>query len=205
MAAAAAACFTGMRDLPSAKASLEHDLPPMRLRLQAGQYISQGPVIAAWQDMNSQMESNWRYTRGAQRVRLRFVVRSDAGIAEVKVLDADRGPIRRFLGHGAKEFARQFELVHDQQHYLTLEVMDTAGKKAISQNVLVYCYKAGFFRCGDNLNILGPTAMCLAPGPERVLQRRQGLPQWLRLCLRGWDTAQSPRWASPRPRPSCGT
>ena len=124
---------------------------------------------------------NWRYTRGAQRVRLRFVVRSDAGIAEVNVMDADRGPIRRFLGHGAKELSREFELVHDQQHYLTLEVMDTAGKKAISHEIMVYCYKAGLFRCGDNLNILGPTAMCWHPGPKPVLQRRQRFSQWFRL------------------------
>ena len=166
-------------------------LPPIGPRPQAGQYASQGPVIAAWQAMNSQMESNWRYTRGAQRVRLRFVVRSDAGIAEVKVLDADRGPIRRFLGHGAKELSREFELVHDQQHYLTLEVMDTAGKKAISHEIMVYCYKAGLFRCGDNLNILGPTAMCWHPDRNQFFNAAKDFRNGSDYCLRGWDTASA--------------
>ena len=109
VAAAAAACFTGMKDLPSAKAALNTRCTAYWAAAEAGQYVSQGPVVAAWQAVNAQMESNWRHTRGAQRVRLHFVVRSDAGIAEVKVLDADRGPIRRFLGHGAKELSREFE------------------------------------------------------------------------------------------------
>jgi len=191
VATAAAACFTGMKDLPSAKAAINTRCVASWAATQAGQYVSQGPVVAAWEVMNSQMESNWRYTRGAQRVPLHFVVRSEAGIAEVKVLDADRGPIRRFLGHGARELSRRFELVHDQQHYLTLEVLDTAGKKAISQDVLVYCYKGGLFRCGDNLNILGPTAMCWHPDRNEFFNAAKDFRNGSDYCLRGWDTASA--------------
>jgi hypothetical protein len=191
VAAAAAACFTGMKDLPSAKAALNTRCVASWAATQAGQYVSQGPIVVAWGATNSQMESNWRYTQGAQRVRLHFAVRSDAGIAEVKVLDADRGPIRRFLGRGAKELSRDFEMVHDQQHYLTLEVVDTAGRKAISQDVLVYCYKGGLFRCGDNLNILGPTAMCWHPDRNEFFNAAKDFRNGSDYCLRGWDTASA--------------
>jgi len=191
VAAAAGACFTGMKDLPSAKAALNTRFVAYHVAENAGQYASQGPVVAAWEQMNQQMESNWQYTRGAQRVRLRFVVRSEAGIAEVKVLDADRGPIRRFVGRGAKELTREFELVHDQQHYLTLEVTDVAGKRAISHEILVYCYKAGLFRCGDNLNILGPTAMCWHPDRNQFFNAAKDFRNGSDYCLRGWDTASA--------------
>jgi hypothetical protein len=191
VASAAGACFTGMKDLPSAKAALNTRCVASWAATQAGQYVSQGPVIAAWEATNAQMESNWSRTRGAQRVRLRFVVRSEAGIAEVRVHDADRGPIRRFLGRGAKELSRQFELVHDQQHYLTLEVLDTAGRKAISHYVLLYCYKGGLFRCGDNLNILGPTAMCWHPDRNEFFNAAKDFRNGSDFCLRGWDTASA--------------
>ncbi|MCG2659246.1 MAG: hypothetical protein L6437_03240 [Kiritimatiellae bacterium] len=191
VAVAAGTCFTGMKDIPSAKAALNTRCAAYWAGTSAGQYASQGPVIAAWQAINSQMENNWRYTRGAQRVRLRFVVRSEAGIAEVKVLDADRGPIRRFLGRGEKELAREFELVHDQQHYLTLDVIDKAGKRAISQYALVFCYKAGLFRCGDNLNILGPTAMCWHPDRNEFFNAAKDFRNGQDYCLRGWDTASA--------------
>jgi len=191
VAAAAGACFTGIKDLPSAKAALNTRCAAYWAGTQAGQYVSQGPVVALWQATNPQMENNWRYTRGAQRVRLHFVVRADAGIAQVKVLDADRGPIRRFLGHGANELSREFELVHDQQHYLTLEVLDTAGKKAISQHIFVYCYKGGLFRCGDNLNILGPTALCWHPDRNEFFNAAKDFRNGSDYCLRGWDTSSA--------------
>ena len=87
-----------------------------------------------------------RLTRGAQRVRLKFVVRSDVGIREVKVHDADSGLYRRFNGHGAKELSKEFEAVHDRQHYLVLEVVDVNGKRAISSYLFIFCYNNGVFR-----------------------------------------------------------
>ncbi|MCG2660783.1 MAG: hypothetical protein L6437_11130, partial [Kiritimatiellae bacterium] len=158
VAEAAGLCFTRFNSLPNAKAALNTRCGAYGEANASGQFVSQGPVIVSWEAINQQMEDNWKQTRGAQRVRLKFTVKSDVGIADVKVHDADRGPIRRFLGHGEKTLAREFELVHDQQRYLTLEVSDTAGKRAFSNYILLFCYKGGLFRCGDNLNILGPTA-----------------------------------------------
>ena len=186
VAAAAGACFTGVQDLPSARNVLNTSFSLYGAAFAAGQYLSQGPVIAAWRAIGSDM-LNWRNTRGVQRIRLRFVVRSDAGIAEVKVLDADRGPLRRFLGGGAKEFSREFELVHDQQHYLVLEVTDSAGKTAISHEIMAYCYKAGLYRCGDNLNILGPTAMVWHPDRNEMFPAAKMFRNGLNYTLRGYD------------------
>ncbi|MBI4023413.1 MAG: hypothetical protein HY360_00425 [Verrucomicrobia bacterium] len=154
-----------------------------------GQFVSEGPVIAFWNAINSQMESNWKKTRGAQRVRLKFVVRSDDGIADVKVRDADKGLFRRFLGKGEKELAREFECVQDQQHDLTLEVTDTKGKRAFSWVIRVYCYKQGLFRCGDNLNILGATGMCWHPDRNEMMSMAKAFENGIQHTLFGWDSA----------------
>ncbi len=192
VAAAAAACFTGAKDLPQMKAALKANALP-------GPYVSQGPVIAAW-DGISGVGGNWLYTRGAQRARMHFVVRSDAGIAEVKVLDADQGLVRRFLGNGAKELSREFELVCDQQHYLVLEVVDTAGKKAVSGHYFLYFYKGGLFRCGDNCNILGGTAMIWHPDRNQFFNAAKDFRNGADFALQGWDTGST---ALGVPQPVC--
>jgi hypothetical protein len=69
--------------------------------------------------------------------------------------------------------------------------LDTAGKKAISQPVLVYCYKGELFRCGDNLNILGPTAMCWHPDRNEFFNAAKDFRNGSDYCLRGWDTASA--------------
>lgn len=117
-------------------------------------YASQGPQILRWEGLGTQGGLTWRRTRGMQRAVARFAVHSDAGIAEIKVHDADQGVFRRFDAQGAKDFAQDFELVSDKQHYLMLEVVDVNGRKAFSP-----CQWAGFsyndahMRCGDNANI----------------------------------------------------
>ena len=96
--------------------------------------MSQGPVVALWQ--NKTDDDNWVYTRGAQRVRLKFVVRSDAGIAEVTIHDANQGVFRRFVANGSKELTREFEMVGDKQHNLTLEVTDRTRQESLLQSRL---------------------------------------------------------------------
>lgn len=166
LAKAAKTCFTGYKDLPSAVVNLNTSGSGP---LSARRYASQGPVIAQWEAIDSQMEYNWRYTKGAQRVRLKFVVRSDAGIQDVKIHDADLGVYRRFLGNGAKELSREFEAVDDRQHEFVLDVTDVNGKRAVSQYVFVFAYKNGHFRCGDNLNMLDTTGMPIHPDREQML------------------------------------
>ena len=184
VAAAAALCFTGFRDLAHVRAGLN-----TRGQGGKGQFVSQGPRVNAWRAVNAQMDDPWRQTRGVQRVRLYFAVSADAGIAEVRVRDADRGLVRRFAGQGAPRLEREFELVHDQQHYLTLEVVDTAGRRAFADDIRLFCYKSGLFRCGDNLNILGPTALCWHPDRNQFFNAAKDFRNGSDYALRGWDTS----------------
>ncbi len=193
VAAAARLCFTGFRDQAHVRAGLN-----TRGQGGKGQFVSQGPVVNAWRALNAQMDVNWRQTRGAQRVRLYFAVTSDVGIADVRVYDADRGALRRFDGKGAPRLEREFELVHDQQHYLALEVIDTAGRRALADDIRLYCYKSGLFRCGDNLNILGPTAMCWHPDRNQFFNAAKDFRNGSDYALRGWDTS-SPSLGVPTP------
>ena len=188
VALAAKTSFTGYRNLAAAKRCFNTRTAATFVAWHGGQYLSGGPVIAYWGGNNTQMESNWRITRGAQRIRLNFVVRSDIGVKDIKVLDADRGIFRRFAGNGAKEIAREFEMVHDKNHYLVLEVTDTAGKKAISQYAFVYSYKQSLFRCGDNLNILGGTGLVWHPDRHEMLPMQKQFINGGDEALSGYDT-----------------
>ncbi|MHB9133244.1 MAG: CehA/McbA family metallohydrolase domain-containing protein [Armatimonadota bacterium] len=185
--AAAKTCVTGFKDLASAREGLNTRCGGYFAAYTGRQYVSQGPTIATWDAINPQMEHNWQQTRGAQRVRLKFIVRSPIGIAEVKVHDADTSVVRRFLGHGEKELSREFEVVDDQQHYLTLEVTDTAGKRAISWYILVYSYKQGLFRCADNLNILGATGLIWHPDRNEMMPATKQWENGMDFGISGWD------------------
>lgn len=187
VAEAAATLYTGFRSVAAAKTALNTRCGPYWAARDANQYVSQGPRVLYWQAINEQMESNWRYTRGAQRVRVRFAVQSDAGIEEVRVHDADQGLFRRFEGKGEQVVAREFELVQDQQHYLTLEVIDREGKRAFSPYLLIYCYKQGLFRCGDNLNILGATGLLWHPDRMEMVNMAKQFHNGEYYTLQGWD------------------
>lgn len=161
VAEAAATCVTVLRDMATAREWLDSRCTSFFSG--ARPYVTQGPLILSWEGMNTQMEQPVEVTRGIQRVRLRFDVASDAGIREVRVHDANFGVIRRFLGGGAKQLTREFEMVHDKQHFLTLEVLDAGGRRAVSRCILLYCYKSGLYRCGDNLNTLSSSSMTWHP------------------------------------------
>lgn len=152
-------------------------------------YVSEGPKILEWDAINSQMEENWRYTRGAQRVRLKFIVQSDNGIDEVTVHDADTGLVRRFAGNGEHELTQEFEMVQDRARYLTLEVTDKKGQKAFSQFWHLYSYKQGLFRCGDNLNILGPLGMQWHPDRNQFFDAARNFQNGQDFEIRGLDTS----------------
>lgn len=186
VAAAAAVCATGARDLASARDWLNtrcgnfvHPAMP---------YVTGGPVVEQWAAINAQHDYPFE-VKGKQRARLRFQVSSPAGIREVKVHNCDYGVIRRFLADGAREFAREFNLVHDRDHTLTLEVTDVNGRKAISDKVFLWSYKMSLERCGDNLNFLNGVGLCWHPDRNEMLplaQMYQGMPAE---SIGGYDTA----------------
>lgn len=186
VAAATARCVTVLPDLAYAREWLDarcsswtHPKRP---------YVTQGPLILQWQALNTQRELPVDRTRGCQRVRLRFEVASDAGLAEVRVHDASFGLARRFDAAGARHLARAFEMVHDRQHFLVLEVVDRAGRRAVSKDLLLYCYKSGLYRCGDNLNTLSSSSMTWHPDrAEMPLAKHHE--DIGRLSIAGFDTS----------------
>ena len=191
-------CVTVFKNLESVKNSLNARCAPYWTAKTGQQHVSQGPVILQWESINDQMESNYHYTKGAQRVRLRLEVFSDKGIKEVIVHDADYGVIRRFAGKGEKLLSKEFEVVHDKQHYLTLEVIDKENKRAFSHYIFIYCYKQGLFRCGDNLNILGPLGFWWHPDRNEMLSLGKSFRNGGKFALIGWDTAD-PALGVPKP------
>ncbi len=148
-----------------------------------------GFVPVALRFHNNQMEQNWQYTRGAQRIRGRIDAFSEAGIREVKLLDpSNHDVIRRFLpAAGTKNFTKDFELVHDKQHWVIAEVTDCNGAKSYSNSVLLFCYKQGLFRCGDNLNILGPLGMYWHPDRNQAMHFNKDFRNAELLSIQGWD------------------
>ncbi len=102
-------------------------------------------------------------TSGGQRVRGTLRASSAAGLQEVRLHDGTRGIVRRFLCGGAREFNRTIELAHDRQHELVLEAVDRQGQRAICTARRLFSYAQGFYRCGDNNNLLGSTPTVVLP------------------------------------------
>lgn len=187
---AAKTSFTGMKTLDDAKQNLNSRCTPYWKAKNAVQFSSYGDdvEILAWEAVNDQMEQNIRYTKGGQRIKLKFTVKSPAGIKDVKVYDSDYGIIRHFISRSNDNiFAKSFELVHDKQHILTLVAEDVNGKKAISSMIKLYSYKQGLFRCGDNLNILGPLGMYWHPDRSEMFPLVKDFRNAEFLSVQGWD------------------
>lgn len=126
-------------------------------------YTSSGPVISQWAALNMHPRYWAGLTAGSQRVRCRFAVSAAAGLAQIKVHDGARGVIRSFAGGGVPELALEFELVNHKQQFLVLEVIDSQGKRAISQALVIKHPFYDISRCTDNLNLLGPSTLLQFP------------------------------------------
>jgi len=187
VALAARTCTTSFTHLHMARQALNTVASPYEMATEARQYVTQGPSVLVWEAKNAEMKHNWRYTRGAQRVRLNFVVGSQAGIRDVKVHDADRGIVRRFAGKGGKWFGHEFELVHDRQHYLTLEVTDTLGKRAISHYIQLYSRKQGLFRGEHNHNTWDNTGLVWHPETNKLFPMVRPFRNAENFQIQGWD------------------
>ena len=185
-AQAAGVCAAGCRDMAAARdwlntrcASWGHPANP---------YVTAGPCVEQWAAVNTQHDLPFE-VRGKQRTRCRFQVSSSDGIREVNVHNADYGVVRRFLANGKTTFGQEFDLVHDRDHTLTLEVVDAKGRKAISDPIYFYCYKTSIFRCGDNLNFLGGAGLCWHPDRNEMMNLVQGWQGPPAESIRGYDTA----------------
>ncbi len=181
VALAAKTCVTSVRNIMFVPNVLNATTGATDLSTGVTQYVTQGPRILQWGAENVQMDHPAQGF-GSERVPSRFAVSSDVGIKEVIVHDANYGVVRRYAGHGAKELARQFEMKHDKQHYLLLEVVDTNGKRAISNFLFLKSYKYGLYRCGDNLNFLCGAMLLWHPDRNQV-------PDMAQLFLNGWKNS----------------
>ncbi|HEY3398445.1 MAG TPA: hypothetical protein VGM19_12390 [Armatimonadota bacterium] len=130
-------------------------------------YVSQGPVIRDWDCTNRDYTGvGENFITLNYRWRVRCHLTSEVGLRELVIWD---GPqvFRRLLLNGEKDYTNVFELSHNQQKNLVLEVTDLQGRKAISaeqfdRNQLNY-----HFWCSDRENgnlYHGPYAF--APPPE---------------------------------------
>lgn len=147
-------------------------------------------TIRNWEGLNSQQDPRVLKTRGTQRSRMMFDVASPNGIGEVKVIDAQTGkPFRVFQGNGEKEFSREFEMAHDRQYCVYLDVTDTKGARALSNPIYIFDYKQGLFRCGDNLNVLGPLGYWFHPDRPNKLPLVKIFRNAEKLSVMGWDRA----------------
>ncbi len=189
VAPAAQDCASVVKDVASARRLCNSRCGSALLSAASRHYVTQGPRILQWEGFNTQMENPWQKTRGAQRVRLRFETASDAGLAEVRVHDANFGVVRRFVAAGAKTFARDFEMVQDKQRYLVLEVVDTGGRRAVSWYLFIFCYKSGLYRCGDNLNLLGSAQVCWHPDRNEMPSLAKIFEDGFKHTVQGIDSA----------------
>ena len=170
VASAARALRTVLPDLDSARAWCESRASRVRLG-----YVTQGPEILQWELHSGAARAVPQHeTAGQQRSVAGFVVESAAGIDEVIVHHADFGPVRRFLGNGETRLAREFELAFDRQRYLFLEVVDTLGRRAVSNVAYHYAYPSGVYRCGDNLNYLGSSTLLMHPDRHQRMALARG-------------------------------
>ena len=186
IAPAAAVWATGGRDLATMRDWLNTRCG--NFAHPASPYVTGGPTVEQWAAINQQHDLPFS-VRGKQRARCRFQVSSATGIREVIVHAADYGVVRRFVANGATTFSQEFELAHDRDHALVLEVIDREGRKAISDKVLLFCYKTSLLRCADNLNFLNGCALCWHPDRNEMMplaQSYQGLPVE---SMRGYDSA----------------
>lgn len=197
VASAAQLCFTEYKNLDTARKLLNKRGAPLWGASEGHPFVSQGPAINQWESPNSQMDHHWQKTRGAQRARVKFTVSSPNGIADIVIHDGDRGIYRRFAGNGEKKVSREFEAVHDKQHYLALEVTDTKGNRALSWMMEIFCYKQGLIRCGDNMNTLGSTNLIWYPDRSEMMPAAKQFENGVNYTAIGWDTGG---WLLPMPR-----
>lgn len=112
-------------------------------------YITNGPLITRWGALNPLGHPQWP---GKQRVRFTLEVSSDAGISEVKILEASENRILRlFRPNGAKTFSCSIDDTHKQQWVLIPIVTDIKGRTAIGSSIATYQDGNRIWMMGDRL------------------------------------------------------
>ncbi|HEY3396442.1 MAG TPA: hypothetical protein VGM19_02185 [Armatimonadota bacterium] len=125
-------------------------------------YISSGPKIERYTVQNSGTSyfdippgwsDSWRETVGADRLRVVARASSPVGLARLRVLDAGQ-VLRNYACGGAQEFSQFVDGHHDRQYAFGVEVVDTAGGRALASSVGTTCGRHYLSNCSDNVNIM---------------------------------------------------
>ncbi|HEY3396094.1 MAG TPA: hypothetical protein VGM19_00395 [Armatimonadota bacterium] len=115
-------------------------------------FVSNGPEILDWSCRNRDCVVHAEsFVTPNYRWQVRLKVRSDVGLAEIKVWDGLKTYLRILPG-GAQDYERVFELNHNQQKNLILEVTDTQGRKAVSAEQFDRNHLNMHYWCGDRIN-----------------------------------------------------
>ena len=111
-------------------------------------FVSQGPIIEDFRTLNAGTADLAH--PGRQRHRTRVAVSSDRGLERVEL---SLGPQRRYsFAARGKRFVTSVDGYHDRQRAPLLEVVDAAGRRAISWSRLTAVQEYAFLRSADNQN-----------------------------------------------------
>jgi hypothetical protein len=135
-------------------------------------FVSDGPVIEGWPRVVQRYTfAAERYVPEAAHMALPVVVRSEVGLAEIRIYDGDR-LFRRFLVGGERSFERVLELTASVQKTLTLVAEDVDGGRAVSS--AWRAWKGGDLAptfCGDRVNhCVAHPLMAKGPGIVQVVR-----------------------------------
>ena len=116
-------------------------------------YLSNGPRLVRWGVLNVM---GLPFRPGGNQFRLGLEAESDAGLREVKIVNAYDGSLyRRYDPQGAKHFSVTVDESHARQWYLVPVVTDMAGRVAVGSSLMTY-------QDGNRLWLMGDRFMGLA-------------------------------------------
>ena len=133
--------------------------------------VSNGPTVQGWPENYQVFVYGCEdFVNERARISPEMLVRSDAGIKEVRIYDGER-LFRRFLPDGAKEFSIRLYLSALLQHNLTVEVEDVNGRKNLGFPLRT-CKEENIFShwCADHINEGGSS--------DRIVKFARG-PVWM--------------------------
>jgi len=112
-------------------------------------YITSGPAIVRWGALNP---IGHPFFAGKQRVRFVLEATSDAGIAEIKIINANTGVFfRHFKPNGGKSFSCTIDETHQRQWSLVPIVTDVNGRTALAGTLQTYQDGNRLWMMGDRL------------------------------------------------------
>jgi len=116
-------------------------------------FVSDGPIVTDWRAVNATRNSGAKWWHpGTERYQVRLSARSTSPITDVRIYDG--AYLLRRLKPNRKEIVVTLDLPHDQQHQLTAQITDAAGKRAVTGGLSIYDRLNWRFMCADRGNTI---------------------------------------------------